>query len=154
MKNKSKSAFAPITVAVAIVLSALIFTACTDPTDIYDDDDKIINSSVITKVMYSDTRTSSSIKISAKSVTGVDTLFTVKVNNGITVSYDAELSSGRLKIVLCDSENIITLFECTEDSNTASATDEQIDLDAGTYRIRLVGDSANFKINSFSFDCY
>ena len=153
MKTRSKSAFALVAATAAAAMTAVTFASCADNT-IYDDDYKIMNSESITKSVYSETRHNSSIKIKAKSVTGVDTLFTVEIDGGLTVSYNAELNSGRLKIVVCDYDKVTTVFECTEDSPAASATDEKIELESGMYRIRLVGDSANFELKSFSYTAY
>ncbi len=143
-------------IAIASALAALcvgtatVFTGCGDM-NVYDDDNGILTSSSSSAVLMNETKVNNIFKVSAKSFTGVETVYTFSANNGLTVSYDAELTSGRVKLVICDNANIINIFECTADSTAATATDKYIPLDAGSYRIRLVGDNAEFGINSFTY---
>lgn len=149
MKNPIKF-FSIAAAAVTASICALALSACADNT-VYDDDYKIINSKSLYTVMYRSTQIGSKRSISAKVFTGVDTLYTFDAATGITLSYEAELTSGRLKLVICDDETVINVFECTAESAATSAENEKISLGAGEYRLCLVGDSAEFKISSLTY---
>lgn len=145
MKKHVGKVACSVAATIAAAIAAVSLASCGD-VNVYDDDNGIITSNGSTSVMMNEVKIGKYSTISAQSFTGVKTLYSFSADNSITVSYDTELTSGRLKLVVCDNENVIVVFEGED-----AATDKVIPLESGSYRLRLVGDNAEFSMSSFTY---
>lgn len=145
MKKHVGKVACSVAATIAAAIAAVSLASCGD-VNVYDDDNGIITSDGISSVMLRETHSGNISTVSAQSFTGVKTLYSFNANSGITVSYDTELKSGRLKLVVCDDKNVTVVFE-----GAGAATDKVIPLESGSYRLRLVGDNAEFSMSSFTY---
>lgn len=124
-------------VAVALVLAMSLFaTGCN--VDVFDDNDAIINgndSQITTNAKQ--VVTNSLWKLEAKSFTGMYTIETKELSGEVTFDFTMTVQSGRCKFVLVNANSVIVVAD--EDVSSPVT----LTLDSDTYRLKLVGDSAN-----------
>ncbi len=126
-----------VSVLIVLMCAVMMFAAC-DYEAAYDNDAKIINSSGNIRTASVKTDILGVYKETTKKFSGVDTLKELNLSENPTIDFDLTINSGKFKIVLVKGETVTLL---TEESVTGG---KQIELEAGRYKLKIVGVEANF----------
>lgn len=129
--------------AVVLAVSIVMLTGC-QYGDKYDNDDWIANAvRSYTVKMYTSYKTPNGFEASAQKFSGLDGIGDkMKVTDGtMYIGYDCTVTSGRFKLVAVCDDRVYTICE-----GTTSAEPQNVELPNGNYRLKIVGDEAEFTL--------
>lgn len=141
MKKQSKIITAFVLV-LTLVLAVNLLAGC-NLGEIYDDDAKIATSNSHSAMNLKTNVAGSEATASAKKFSGAMNLARLEVSTGaISFAYNCTVAEGgRFKLVAVKDDVVTTLFE-GEDSSFSLT----VELENGTYLLKMVGDQADFEM--------
>ena len=117
--------------------------------NVYDDDKQIEgegNSFSLSN--YNQNKNGDRLYINVGFMDGMDTIWEYDADSesAVDVGYDISLTSGKVKLVLITPDgDLCTIAETTKADSFSGS--QHINMDKGTYRIKLVTDNAKFELN-------
>lgn len=141
--KKLKKLIAAIVASLTFAIATVLLAGC-QYGDKYDNDEWIAKTvKSYSVMMFTIQKTTNGFEASAQKFSGLDVISDkIKVTDGtIYIGYDCTVTSGRFKLVAVCDDRVYTICE-----GTTSADPQNVELPNGNYRLKIVGDEAEFKL--------